>query len=223
MPFDYVLDQPTKVTMTAKKPLFIAVEGIDGAGKTTLAKEVLVPLLGAEYVSVLDSGPISKLVRKQLMEHPEISDMHQTFFMTAALLETHNLTIKPLLESGKNVVVDRWLPSVYAYQLDTWMDECKILPVGLFNQITSRESALGITPSCYVYVTVGTEAAQDRCEKRGNKDRMDGAAKSELMRRSVAYNCLFGKMGVPFFRFDNNAPGMNFTTDAFREYLTILK
>lgn len=209
--------------MTAKKPLFIAVEGIDGAGKTTLAKEVLVPLLDAEYVSVLDSGPISKLVRKQLMEHPEISDMHQTFFMMAALLETYNLTIKPLLESGKNVVVDRWLPSVYVYQMDTWTDKHVALPTSLFYEIISRCSMLNITPSFYVYVTVGADTAQVRCDARGNKDRMDSASKSELTRRLLAYDYLFKNTAVPFFWFDNNASGMDFDTEAFRQYLTIPK
>ena len=209
--------------MIASKPLFIAVEGIDGAGKTTLAKEVLVPLLDAEYVSVLDSGPISKLVRKQLMEHPEISDIHQTFFMTAALLETYNLTIKPLLESGKNVVVDRWLPSVYAYQLDTWMDECKILPVGLANEITSRNSRLNIHPSCYIYVSVDIEVAQKRCDSRGNKDRMDNADVEELARRKMAYMHLFSNMEIAHFDFDNNKDTGSLQIGPFVEFLSTLK
>ena len=209
--------------MIASKPLFIAVEGIDGAGKTTLAKEVLVPLLNAEYVSVLDSGPISKLVRKQLMERPEISDIHQTFFMTAALLETYNLTIKPLLESGKNVVVDRWLPSVYAYQLDTWMDECKILPVGLTNEITSRNSRLNIHPSCYIHVSVDIDVAQKRCGSRGNKDRMDNADVEELTRRKMAYMHLFSNMEIAHFHFDNNKDTDSLQIDPFVEFLSTLK
>lgn len=209
--------------MDDKNPLFVAVEGIDGAGKTTLAKKVLVPLLDAEYVSTLDAGPISKLVRKQLMERPDISDSHQTFFMLAALLETYNSTIKPLLDSGKSVVVDRWLPSLHAYQLDRWANEPRFLSTGLFNQITSKENVLDIAPSCYVYVTVGAEVAQERCEQRGNKDRMDSAATTELIRRITAYGDLFRNMQTYFFKFDNNAPGMSFDADAFKEFLTILK
>lgn len=209
--------------MIDRKPLFIAVEGIDGAGKTTLAKQVLVPLLDAEYVSTLDAGPISKLVRKQLMECPNIADPHQTFFMMAALLETYNLAIKPLLDSGKSVVVDRWLPSLHAYQLDKWKYDSKFLPAGLFDQIVSREDVLGIAPSRYIYVTVDAEVAQDRCERRGNKDRIDSAAVAELTRRITAYNSLFLNMGVPVFRFDNNAPGMSFDANAFVEFLTVPK
>lgn len=209
--------------MDGKNPLFVAVEGIDGAGKTTLAKKVLVPLLDAEYVSTLDAGPISKLVRKQLMERPDISDPHQTFFMLAALLETYNSTIKPLLDSGKSVVVDRWLPSLHAYQLDRWANEPRFLSTGLFNQIASKENVLHIAPSCYVYVTVSPEVAQERCEQRGNKDRMDSAATTELARRINAYNHLFRNMQTYFFKFDNNAPGMSFDVDAFKEFLTVLK
>lgn len=209
--------------MLDKKPLFIAVEGVDGAGKTTLAKQVLVPLLNAQYVSTLDTGPISKLVRKQLMERPGIPDPHQTFFMLAALLETYNLAIKPLLDSGKSVVVDRWLPSLHAYQLDKWKCDSEFLPAGLFDQIISREDVLGIAPTLYVYVAVDAEVAQDRCERRGNKDRMDSAATTEFIRRTTVYNYLFRNMRTYFFKFDNNAPGMSFDVDAFKEFLTVLK
>lgn len=101
---------------------FIAIEGLDGSGKTTLAKN-LVQLMNengtnAEYIKAPDHTEYGKAIYEALKEHP-ISKQAQMFAMLSALTHLYQTTIKPKLEEGITIICDRFLASTLAYNVDT--------------------------------------------------------------------------------------------------------
>jgi dTMP kinase len=102
--------------------LFIAIEGGEGAGKSTHSKRLAEYLqsLGHEVVLTREPGgtPTAEKIRKILLD-PEITDMpdHTEALLFAASRADHaaNL-IRPALERGATVICDRYFDSSVAYQ-----------------------------------------------------------------------------------------------------------
>ncbi|MDW8041757.1 MAG: dTMP kinase [Nitrososphaerota archaeon] len=94
----------------------IAIEGIDGAGKTVNAKWVVDLINGMGLRSIYTreptDGPIGRLLRSEVF-----SDPHTDALLFAAD-RLHHLaqTIEPLLSEGVVVVSDRYVHSSIAYQ-----------------------------------------------------------------------------------------------------------
>lgn len=97
----------------------IAIEGIDGAGKTTQAKRVVRRLKSLGYRAAYTSEPtntrIGRLIKKELSGR--ITNPHKQALLFAADRIDHVYrVIRPLMEKGFIVVCDRYLYSSFAYQ-----------------------------------------------------------------------------------------------------------
>lgn len=102
-----------------KKGFFIALEGIDGSGKSTQSK-LLAKKLAEKGHSVLETfeptdGMIGKLIQKILREHTELSAEALALLFVADRFE-HSKQIQNALDAGKIVLSDRYLLSTLAYQ-----------------------------------------------------------------------------------------------------------
>lgn len=102
-----------------KKGFFIALEGIDGSGKSTQSK-LLAKKLAERGHSVYETfeptdGMIGKLIQKILREHTELSAEALALLFVADRFE-HSKQIQNALDAGKIVVSDRYLLSTLAYQ-----------------------------------------------------------------------------------------------------------
>ena len=100
--------------------VLIAVEGIDGAGKTTQAKR-LVRLLNrmgvkAAYTREPTGGSIGKLVRRHLSGRRTYSEETITLLFAADRLDHIQRFIEPQLKRGVTIVADRYVHSSIAYQ-----------------------------------------------------------------------------------------------------------
>jgi dTMP kinase len=99
----------------------IAVEGIDGAGSTTLAKR-LVAALGEEqepahFTCQPSSGPVGKLLREILEGAHKPTDATTLGLLFAADRADHiQREVEPAMAKGGHVVSDRWYHSSLAYQ-----------------------------------------------------------------------------------------------------------
>jgi dTMP kinase len=99
--------------------VFLAIEGIDGSGKTTVAKHIfdLLQERGVEAILTQEptKGPIGDVIRKSLATlelHP-----YQRALLFAADRYGHvSDVVMPALEEDKWVVTDRYLYSSLAYQ-----------------------------------------------------------------------------------------------------------
>jgi len=98
--------------------LFVVLEGIDGSGKTTIAKTLVEKLRSygykAEYTFEPTDSDIVELMRTKYREYRDAYIDALTFALDRLL---HiKLKIKPLLNQGYIVVSDRYFYSSVAYQ-----------------------------------------------------------------------------------------------------------
>lgn len=103
-----------------KKSLFIAIEGIDGSGKTTLAKR-LADLCSKQYAVLMTREPggsdIGTKIRTMLHESSEKIEKKAQYLLFAADRAQHvSLVIQPYLEQEYIVITDRFSDSSLAYQ-----------------------------------------------------------------------------------------------------------
>jgi len=102
--------------------LFIAIEGGEGAGKSTQTRLLAEYLQSQGYEVVVTREPggtvTAEKIRKLLLD-PDVTDMpNQTealLFAAARADHAHNL-IRPALERGAIVICDRYIDSSVAYQ-----------------------------------------------------------------------------------------------------------
>jgi dTMP kinase len=89
---------------------FIALEGVDGSGKSSVIKELSIKL-GAKIVE-LPSGEIRMV--KYAFDDPKVSQKARYLFYLSCLVETSEI-IRKELKKGNGVFSDRYLYSVIAY------------------------------------------------------------------------------------------------------------
>lgn len=105
--------------MTTQQGLFLSVEGVDGAGKSTHIPfiEQYLQQQGITVVVSREPGgtPLGETLRELLLHEP----MHlktETLLMVAARNEHIEQVIAPALAAGKWVLCDRFSDATFAYQ-----------------------------------------------------------------------------------------------------------
>lgn len=122
-----------------KRPAFIAFEGINGCGKTTLHRKVSEYLKSrsVELVDTREPGgtPIGKEIRKLLLEWPgeKKSERAELLLFAADRAEHVDKIIKPNLAAGSWVLCDRYIYSTITFQghgrgiKRSWLDQANAL------------------------------------------------------------------------------------------------
>lgn len=98
--------------------MFITLEGIDGAGKSTQA-ELLAQALGPDTLLLREPGgtEVGERLRALLKDGTlELSARAELLLFCAARAELVERVITPALEAGTDVVCDRFVDSTVAYQ-----------------------------------------------------------------------------------------------------------
>lgn len=152
---------------------FIAVEGIEGVGKSTnLAR--LVAALEAEGIDVeVTREPggtqTAEAIRAILLEHgdePMPASAEALLMFAARALHTEN-RIRPALERGQWVVSDRFVDASRAYQ-----GGGRGLPMTTINHLA--DLALdGLEPDLVLLLDAPVDVGLERADKRGAKDRFE--------------------------------------------------
>jgi dTMP kinase len=154
--------------------LFIAIEGGEGAGKSTHSKRLAEYLqsIGHEVVLTREPGgtPTAEKIRKILLD-PEITDMpdHTEALLFASSRADHaaNL-IRPALERGATVICDRYFDSSVAYQgYSRGLGAEKVRELSLW-------ATGNLIPEFTIYLDVPAEAGEQR---------MDGTDRMEIQSR----------------------------------------
>jgi dTMP kinase len=132
---------PTRGDSSANFPssptrgLLVALEGIDGAGKTTQARELAAALsaAGVAYVTTKEptSGPWGAKIRASAQTGRLPLEEELAAFIADRREHVANL-IKPSLEQGKVVIVDRYYLSTVAYQGARGLDPDELLRMNAF-------------------------------------------------------------------------------------------
>jgi dTMP kinase len=148
----------------------IALEGIDGCGKTTQAR-ALGGVLGARLTHEPGATPVGALLRHLLLapDSPAPSPRAEALLMAADRAEHVTLVVEPALAAGEWVVTDRYSASTVAYQgYGRGLD-----PAGLSGLVTWAAGGLGADLSILVDVSVEVAAARLAASGGRGADRME--------------------------------------------------
>ena len=170
--------------MMAKRGLFISLEGIDGAGKSTQAA-LLAGALDAMGHTVLRTrepggAPGAEAIRRLLVEgDPDRwSPETEILLFTAARRDHLEKTILPALEAGHIVLTDRFADSTRVYQGATRGDLR-----GLVDRI--HDAVIGMEPDLTLILDMDPAAALSRgLARKSGEDRFEdfGLAFQEKLR-----------------------------------------
>lgn len=151
--------------MTNKRPFFIVVDGIDGSGKTTIAKHIE-HKTHARYMRMMGQGPIGRAVREKLLSPTKnyTADI-ETLWIFSSNIETIHDCVAPVLEQGRSVVLDRYWSSTYAYQINRTDDPLfkeLFIKIALF-------SFKNVRPDLYLWCDVDPTIAFKRIRQRSEQ------------------------------------------------------
>lgn len=142
-------------------PLYIALEGLEGCGKSTHTKR-----LGEHLNAVITREPggtrIGGLLRAILAdpENTDLSPRTEALLMAADRAQHMAEVIQPALERGQHVVSDRSIYSTLAYQgFGRQLGTTDLLSI-------STWALNGRLPDVVVFISVPTEILNERLAKR---------------------------------------------------------
>jgi dTMP kinase len=168
--------------MAPARGRLIAVEGIDGAGKTTLAEGL--SRARPELVVLREPGgaAVSERIR-ELVKDPalEVSPRAEALLYAAARAELVASKLVPLLEAGTTVVLDRYVDSSLAYQ-----GAGRELGVGEIAALNAFATG-GLVADLTLYLRVPPAVGAAR---RGGEDRLERAGEAFFARVVDAYDAL---------------------------------
>ncbi|MGQ4329941.1 dTMP kinase [Streptomyces hayashii] len=159
---DALLGGDDPVTAPAANGFFIALEGGDGAGKSTQAEALAewIRAKGHEVVLTREPGatPVGKRLRSILLDVSSAGLSHraEALLYAADRAEHVDTVVRPALERGAVVITDRYIDSSVAYQgAGRDLSPTEIARI-------SRWATDGLVPHLTVLLDVSPEAARER-------------------------------------------------------------
>ena len=155
--------------------MFIVLEGIDGAGKSTQAKLLKLWFEERGYEVVLTKEPtdtpFGKLIRRLVLtggregiiDGAKISHEAEALLFAADRAEHVDKLIKPALESGKIVISDRYFYSSLAYQWARGLDLEWLIDINRF----------AIRPDLVLLLDLPVKESMKRIRTRSIKSEFD--------------------------------------------------
>jgi dTMP kinase len=168
--------------------MFVTFEGVDGSGKSTQAA-LLADWLrgrGREVLLTREPGgtPLGERVRRLLLDGQDMGAWAEAALFAAARAEHVEHAIAPALDSGADVVCDRYLDSSVAYQgIARGLGEAPVRDLSLI--VTG-----GLLPQRTFLLLVDPALARSRSSRQ--RDRIEREADSFMERVDAAYRELAG-------------------------------
>lgn len=145
----------------------ITLEGIDGTGKSSIARMLKTKFPEAIFTTEPTKSWIGRAVKKSIKS--EADPLAELFLFVADHAEHIAKVIRPALEEGKLVISDRYSDSRYAYQGATLS--------GIFEDamewVRSIHKGWTIVPDLTVLFTIDPGVAVSRCGIRGNHTKFE--------------------------------------------------
>ena len=168
----------------------ITIEGIDGAGKSTLADSLLAALRARDVDAVLmrEPGGVPTAERiRALVKDPEavIDARAEALLYAAARAQLVSERLRPALAAGTTVVLDRFVDSSLVYQgVGRWLGIDAVREINAF-------ATDGLAPDRTLLLVLAPEVARARSRGRGNRpDRLEREDDAFFERIAAAYRRL---------------------------------
>lgn len=142
--------------------ILISLEGPDGAGKTTVLKEILpeIKKMKRDIISTREPGGVrlAEEIRQLILDpkNTEIDSKTEMLLFAAARRLHMQEKMLPALKAGKVVIVDRFIDSSVAYQ--GYGRELGVEVVDWLNNFATD----GLKPDLTLYFDIDTDVALDR-------------------------------------------------------------
>lgn len=153
-----------------KNGVIISFEGPDGAGKTSVLERII-PLLQAQGLSVLATREpggvaIAERIREVILDvhHVNMDYKTELLLYMAARRQHYVEKVLPALESGKIVLIDRFIDSSIAYQgAGRGLDEANITQLNDF-------ATDGRKPDITIYLDIESELGLQRIAQNAERE-----------------------------------------------------
>jgi dTMP kinase len=150
--------------------VLITFEGIDGAGKSTLIAGLAARFSDAHVLREPGGVELSERLRALVKDpHLTIGDRAEALIYAAARAQLVEERLRPLLEQGTTVLLDRFTDSSLAYQ-----GGGRGLGVEAVRELNAFGTG-GLTPDRTLLLRLDPEEATARVGGRGPQDRIEGA------------------------------------------------
>ena len=159
--------------------MLITIEGVDGAGKTTLAA-ALGERLGATVLREPGGVELSERIRA-LVQDPafDVDPRAEALLYAAARAQLVAELVAPLLDRGETVILDRFVDSSLAYQ-----GGGRGLEVAAINEFATS----GLKPDITLLLRI--DPAAGRARKSGELDRLEREPEGFFEAVAAAYDRL---------------------------------
>jgi len=157
--------------MSQEQGLLVALEGIDGCGKSTQARRLVARLSDLGYAAVTFREPgdseAGRELRRIFVQGRDIGpEREMQLFLEDRRIDVRD-NIAPALAAGKVVIMDRYYLSSVVYQ--------GILGLG-FERVLEANEAIAPRPDLTLILDIGVEEARRRiCAARGSTNTFEGA------------------------------------------------
>jgi dTMP kinase len=189
----------------------IAIEGIDGAGKTTLAAGLARAVPSLVVLREPGGAEVSERIR-ELVKDPalEVDPRAEALLYAAARAQLVGEVLRPLLEAGRDVVLDRYVDSSLAYQgAGRGLGVPDVAAINAF-------ATGGLIADLTFYLRVAPEVGAAR---RGGEDRLEQAGEAFFATVVAAYDALAEEERDRYVVLDGAAP----PEEVLEQALTVTK
>jgi len=181
---------------------YVAFEGIDGAGKSTVCLRVAEGLEAAGWQTMVVREPggteVGEALRSVLLDHPgHVDDWAEALLFAAARAQLVTELVGPALAEGRTVLSDRSVYSSLAYQ-----GGARGLGVDLVRQV-NEVGLRGVWPAVVVLLRLEPESG---LEREDGADRISGEGVALQQRVAAAYDALAAEESERFVIVDARDP-----------------
>jgi dTMP kinase len=190
----------------------ITIEGIDGAGKSTLAAGLARELPGAVLLREPGGVVLAERIRSVVKDPSlRVGPRAEALLYAAARAQLVEEAVRPALARGETVILDRFIDSSLAYQ-----GAGRGLGVDAVRAINDFGSG-GLVPDRTLLLRIDPAAGRARAEGRGEApDRLEQEADDFFAAIARAYDELAAAEPERFVVLDARRPPDELLTDALR-------
>lgn len=204
--------------------LYIALEGVDGSGKTTQRKALSEYFTGKGKKAVQTTEPRLDLlggdtIEKIFKSEQSVNPVAFQYLLTANRITNHGQIVEPALKKGELVISDRCFWSAVPYGLMDKGTDFSKQGIGLMLEIQGILSMYyqSITPDFVFYIDISPETALERSRQREDSRKKDFYETKEKLEKVVrGYRMLVKQFPEEFVIIDGEKSVEDVTRDLLK-------